>query len=360
MTELPPIRVMVVDDDAESRALISQVLGGCEDIRVVGVSTDGHRALLDAERLRPDVITLDLEMPHLGGFAFLRLLMARRPTPVIVVSGRGERDQVFRALELGALDFVAKPGASPEATVLDLRSRLLMCVRSVRRLTKVRVSQHCIADTKQAPRLSQAERGRGPRPARSVACVAASTGGPGVIETMLRGLAPGFEGTIVIAQHMPARFTESFAARLDRRCAVAVREARDGERLMTGEVLVAPGQRNVILERRDSEVIVRVVTPGGLTQGLASLAPNADVLFGSAAAVFGTAACAVVLSGMGTDGLAGSGEIAKAGGRVLVQEPASAVLPSMPSSVVESGSSTGVHPVADLAGELGLFFVRFA
>ncbi len=359
MTELRPVRVMIVDDDAESRALIAKVLSEGDDISVVGASTDGHRALIDVERLRPDVITLDLEMPQLSGFAFLRLLMARRPMPVIVVSGHGDREQAFRALELGALDFVAKPGASPEATLADLQSRLLGCVRSVRRLTNVRVSQRSVV-SKPAGVGSRRAGERARRPSPAVACVVASTGGPGVIEAVLRGMESGFEGTVVIAQHMPARFTDSFAARLDRRCSASVREARDGERLMTGDVLVAPGQRNLELKREGEEVVVRVTDTAQSRPGMASLAPSGDALFATAAQVFGTAACGVVLSGMGVDGLAGSREIANAGGVVIVQAPETAVLPSMPASVLESGAANHVLPIPQIADEIRRFLARFA
>ncbi|MGB1698958.1 MAG: chemotaxis protein CheB, partial [Nannocystaceae bacterium] len=296
MAETEPIRVMIVDDDPASRVLISRVLDGCEDVRIVGSSSDGHRALVDVERLRPDVITLDLEMPQLGGFAFLRLLMARRPTPVVVISGQGDRELAFRALELGALDFVAKPGVTPDATILDLQARLLMCVRSVRRLTNVRVSQHAITPTKLAE-TPPPERPLRKSQVAAVACVVASTGGPGIIEAMLGELNPDFDGVVLIAQHMPARFTESFATRLDRRCAVSVREACDGEVLQRGHVLIAPGQRNVELEREGAEVIVRVRDASDSRQGMAALAPSGDLLMASAARVFGSSTCAVVLSG---------------------------------------------------------------
>lgn len=359
MTESPPIRVMVVDDDAKSRALISDMLGAHADITIVGASTDGHRALLDAERLRPDVITLDLEMPQLGGFAFLRLLMARRPTPVVVVSGRGDHEQAFRALELGALDFVAKPGATPEATLVDMEQRLLRCIRSVRRLTHVRVSQRMSPLGTPPVRASPPEGRERQQAARAVACVASSTGGPGVIEAVLTAVELGGAGAIVIAQHMPAAFTESFAARLDRRCVVPVREARDGERLVAGDVLVAPGQRNLELVRERHEVVVRLSTPPRAKAGMASLAPSGDMLLASAASAYGTAACGVVLSGMGEDGREGSRAIAAAGGLVLVQDPSQAVLPSMPTSVLEAGVTAHVRPTSDLAREIVHFFERF-
>jgi two-component system chemotaxis response regulator CheB len=316
--------------------------------------------LLDTERLRPDVITLDLEMPQLDGFAFLRLLMARRPTPVVVVSGRGDHEKAFRALELGALDFVAKPGATPEATLVDMEQRLLRCIRSVRRLTHVRVSERARTVQNPPAHVSPTKREERQRAARAVACVASSTGGPGVIEAVLTAVARGGTGAIVIAQHMPASFTKSFATRLNRRCQMPVREARDGERLVAGDVLVAPGQRNIELVRDGHEVVVRLSMAPETKGGMASLAPSGDMLLASAASAFGTAACGVVISGMGEDGREGSRAIAAAGGIVLVQDPSQAVLSSMPTSVLDGGITARVRPTSELGGEIVQFFERFA
>jgi two-component system chemotaxis response regulator CheB len=253
------VRVLVVDDSAYNRQTISAMLESDPMIEVIGRASNGKEALRQAFDLHPDAITLDLEMPEMDGFAFLRLLMAKRPVPVIIISSHSERDNVFRALELGAMDFIAKPGRHIGPDLRMIQDDLVLKIRTVARLSVVRllaraqalVEQRSDRSTGELPAFESGryEAGGGATPPMlGVLGIAASTGGPPAIQQLLCALPPTLPLAILVAQHMPARFTRAFAARLDKICAFQVVEASDAQVLRAGTVYIAPGAANLEVE----------------------------------------------------------------------------------------------------------------
>jgi two-component system chemotaxis response regulator CheB len=358
--DAPALRVLVVDDSAYKRQTITNMLEATPGVEVAGRAINGKEALRLVFDIEPDAITLDLEMPEMDGFSFLRLLMSKRPTPVIVISGYAQRDNVFRALELGALDFIAKPGRHISPDIRDIQQDLGQKIAMVRRLQAVRLKER-------AERLA-AQRGKGggprvkvsvpemARPPDVVVGVGASTGGPPAIQQLLVALQPGAPMAIVIAQHMPVRFTQAFAARLDRVVDYRVVEASDGEPVAAGVVYIAPGAANLEIERRGASgpAVFRVVEPPK-TQGGGSITPSADHLFKSAARAYGSKFCAVILTGMGSDGSEGARATRERGGAVFVEDPDTAVMPGMPHSAVEAGVVDKVAALEQLPAAIEAF-----
>lgn len=339
------LRVLIVDDSATSRSALAHLVVSSGKGQVAGEATNGEEGLALAESLCPDVVILDLEMPRMDGFTFLRVLMARRPTPVIVVSSSSQKADVFKALELGALDFVAKP----ERGTLDaIRSELMEKCDLVRSLRLENLEPRRMPDREPRPLLDPVE------PAR-VAVIAASTGGPQAIQRLLEELAGNLELGILIAQHMPERFTRAFAERLGRTSRFNSREAEDGDVVAAGCVLVAPGGRNLELARDGEGVLRAIVSEPKPGQGEPRYSPSADALFASAARTLGPRLCAVVLTGMGRDGQAGARAVHGAGGLVLAESAESAVVYGMPEAAISAGVVDEVLPLDGLARRLARF-----
>lgn len=365
--ESPPqkLRVLVVDDSAYNRQTITSMLESLPGIEVVGRAMNGKEALQMAFDLEPDAITLDLEMPEMDGFAFLRLLMARRPTPVLVVSGYAQRENVFRALELGALDFIAKPSREISPDLKSIRDELATKIGTVKRLHAVRLYNRAKALAAVDRRTSSTSLQSAKAPPRTpsgmppslVVGIASSTGGPPAVQQILCALDAKVPIAILVAQHMPARFTRAFASRLDRLVDFHVVEAIDGHPLCAGTVYIAPGSANLEVERpgdgRESPR-VRVVPPNPHKPGPV-LTPSADHLFKSLAAQYGRRLLSIVLTGMGSDGREGAREARRLGGRVLAEDPDTAVMPGMPYSVIEAGLVDEVLPVEQIPDAIARF-----
>ncbi|MEX0801377.1 MAG: chemotaxis response regulator protein-glutamate methylesterase [Dehalococcoidia bacterium] len=329
-------RALVVDDSAVVRAVLSRQLSGDPDIEVVGLAADGRQALEMLQSLKPDVVTLDVEMPGRDGLATLKAIMEVRPTPVIMVSGlTAEGAEVtLRSLEAGAVDFVTKPVAAGvpalHKVTEELRAKVKMASGVRPRLTRPETI---------VPQPGARPAAGGPWRKR-VAIIASSTGGPQALRTVVASLPVDFVPTIVV-QHMPREFTRSLAARLDQVSAVRVEEASSGARLEPGRVLLAPGGYHTVV----AEEGVRV-RDGPPQQGMR---PSADVTMESAAKAFGASALAVVLTGMGADGTRGAGLIKRAGGHVIAQDEATSVVYGMPKSVAESGCVDRVVAISEIA-----------
>lgn len=337
MTTPAPLRVLVVDDSAYNRRNIAEILSGNEEIEVVGKAGDGDDALRQVAQLKPDVITLDLEMPRMDGFTFLRILMARQPTPVIVVSSYAQKENVFKALELGAIDFVAKPDRqfSPDA---NIRKEIIQKVLLVRYLRPRAPALPRVAPAPQHPRVASE-----PRigvPLRHLVAIGSSTGGPTALLEIFNRIPERFPGAIVIAQHMPDKFTRTFAERLDRRGGVRVVEAQDGDQVISRKAYVCPGRMcmEVVVtpgsgHALQADVRIKVGPPATGDRYV----PSADRLFKSAAQVAGTRAVGVILTGMGDDGVIGARAIRAAGGTVVAESEETAVVYGMPGAAVRAG-----------------------
>lgn len=335
-----PISVLVIDDSAANRRAITRILENAPGIKVVDRAADGEEGLKKAVALQPDVITLDLEMPRLDGYTFLRLLMAKAPTPVIVISSYGHPSDVFKALQLGAFDFVAKPAKGGKESLEDVRAELVEKVRAARFMR--RDEKPTPSPPRQRP---PREKQGAPKPERAlVLAVGASTGGPPAVQKLLEGLA-GLPVCVLVAQHMPPRFTDAFAQRLDQTVPFRVKEARSGDPVVTGRVYIAPGGEQLEVAERDGRLVLQVspTTPAD------KHAPSVDRLFTSVARVCGAEAKGAVLTGMGSDGAQGSVALAEAGGEVWAEAEASAVVFGMPQAAIATGRVKFVLPLDDLA-----------
>lgn len=307
----------------------------------MGQAVDGEEGLRAVDRLAPDLIVLDLQMPRMDGFTFLRLLMARRPTPVLVVSSQSHRSDVFRAMELGALDFIAKPDGRRGAREA-FRDELL------RKCATARVAR---LENLAAPRPGPAA---APVGAPRVVVVGASTGGPQAVQLLLAAIPGRTPLAVLLAQHMPEKFTASFAERLAHHAAFATKEAAEGDLVAAGRVLVAPGGHHLLVVREgDGSLRARVQRAAGGTRGYT---PSVDRLFASAAEACGPRACGVVLTGMGNDGQAGVQAVRRAGGLTIAEAADTAVVYGMPQAAVETGAVDEVLALGEIAGRL----IRFS
>ena len=336
-------RVVVVDDSAVVRAVLSRQLANDAEIEVVGQAPDGASALEMLQSLAPDVVTLDVEMPGTDGLATLEAIMRQRPTPVVMVSGLTSEGAAvtIRALEAGAVDFVAKPvhaGVPALHRVTDeLRAKVKVAAGVTPRRRDGRSSNQGSGVAG-----GSAARAGGPW-GKELILIASSTGGPAALQTVLSSLPADIAPTVVV-QHMPREFTRSLAERLDQLVPPRVREARPGQLLEAGQVLVAPGGYHTIVTRK------AVRLRGGKPQN--GMRPSADVTMESAAKVFGEKALGVVLTGMGVDGTRGAGAIRAAGGQVIAQDEATSVVYGMPRSVAEAGWADRVVPLRRIAGTI--------
>jgi two-component system chemotaxis response regulator CheB len=348
------VRVLVVDDSVMNRQAITHRLTSSGEAEVVGRAADGNEALRLAYDLKPDVITLDLEMPKMDGFSFLRLLMASRPTPVIVVSSYGQKENVFRALELGAVDFVAKPDAAGtvgEEGLTGLLQKVLLCRTSTGRGVNVRPSLHPPPAPRHPPERVVAV--EGPRLApRAVVAIAASTGGPSALSELFAQLSGKGSYAILVAQHMPERFTRTFAERLDRKSLFRVTEAQDGDIITANSGFVCPGRQCMEVESvAGGQLRIRLGPPGPEDR----YAPSGNRLLSSVARAMRSRTIGIVLTGMGDDGAEGAKSIAEAGGVVIAESEETAVIYGMPGSAVRTGSVTRSLPlyqIADYVDEL--------
>jgi len=334
------IRVLVIDDSAYSRRTIIRMLETSPMIEVCGWARDGEEALRKALQLRPDLITLDLEMPRMDGFTFLRLLMAKRPIPVLVVSGRSGDDTVFKALELGAVDFVAKPTLRAAPELATIQEQLIRKVHATRQLRMDKVRDR-ISQAPAVVRKAVAERGGRLR----VIAIGSSTGGPAALMQIFGAFTEPPDCAFVVSQHMPEGFTRGFAERLDRLTHVAAREAQGGETLERGVVLVAPGGSHLEFENHGGSVLTRLAARAGEDK----YAPSVDRMFESAAKHLGQDLVAVVLTGMGDDGRAGVRAVRAAGGTVIAESEETAVIFGMPQQAIRTGAVDAVLPLAEIA-----------
>lgn len=330
-----PIRVLIVDDSAVVRKALSEGLSRYPDIDVVGTAMDPYAARDKIIELRPDVLTLDVEMPRMDGLSFLERLMQHYPIPVIIVSSLTPKhsEAAVRALALGAVDVVPKPGT--QYSVPDVERHLVAAVRAAAR---ARLHKREAAP----PSAPSAHIGQIRTTDRLIA-IGASTGGTGAIEDVLRRFPANAPGT-VITQHMPAGFTASFAQRLDQHCAVTVREARDGEIITPGLALIAPGNFHLLVQRNGAQWIARV-KEGPLVH---HQRPAVDVMFQSVAKAAGRNAIGVILTGMGEDGARGLVTMREAGAWTIAQNEQTSVVFGMPRAAIEMGGACEVCALQDV------------
>ena len=339
------IRVLIVDDSAIVRKILTDALAGEPDLEVVGTAPDPYVARDKILSLRPDVLTLDIEMPRMDGLTFLKKLMHFHPLPVVVISSLAQPScrAAVEALELGAVEVLAKPGGP--YSVGELRQTLAAKIRAAA-AARGRISSRQATAPPHAstpPLLT----GPSPHPPDTVIAIGASTGGTEAIATILTRFPASTPG-VVIAQHIPPQFSRAFANRLNQMCAMEVKEAEDGDALQPGVALVAPGDLHMLLRRSGGRYFVNVKTGPRVCYQR----PSVDVLFLSVAEAAGPHAIGALLTGMGADGAQGLHRLRQAGARTIAQDEATCVVFGMPREAIELGAAERVLPLESLAGQI--------
>jgi two-component system chemotaxis response regulator CheB len=360
MSVVQKIRVLIIDDSATVRQTLASILESDPQIEVLGVASDPFVAAKRIAEEIPEVITLDVEMPRMDGITFLRKLMAQKPIPVVMCSSLTEAgsETLLQALEAGAVDIILKPKVGVADHLLESKIRICDAVKAAAgaRLAGSRRPAPQFARPDPGPEkkltadamLPPPTGGRAmARTTESVVCVGASTGGTEALRVLLEGLPPDSPG-MVIVQHMPEKFTASFARRLDSLCAVEVKEAEDGDTVRRGRVLIAPGNKHTLLERSGARYYVSV-KDGPL---VSRHRPSVDVLFRSATRSAGSNAVGVIMTGMGDDGARGLAEMKQAGAFTLAQDEATSVVFGMPKEAIALGCVDRVVALQGLAAEV--------
>ncbi|HXX27222.1 MAG TPA: chemotaxis response regulator protein-glutamate methylesterase [Terriglobales bacterium] len=337
-----PVRVLVVDDSALMRKLIPQILATDSSIQVVGTAIDGNFGLKKIAELQPQVVTLDLEMPGMGGLEMLKEIMRTHRVPVIVVSSHSTQGAAIslKALSMGAFDFVAKP-SDVSARMPEIAQELITKIKAAAQSRGVKVTAPLGRPQEKAVPQS------GSKPTR-VIVIGVSTGGPAALQYVLPQLPKDFAGSILIVQHMPEGFTEMFSRRLDEICAIRVKEAQSGDLLIAGRALVCPGSRHMKVKRLPLGDVV-VLADEARVNGHR---PSVDVLFKSAAEEFGSRTIAVLMTGMGDDGAQGMKRVKEVGGMTIAQSEDSCVVFGMPKAAIERGAALRIVSLDAIANTL--------
>ena len=343
-----PIRVLVVDDSALMRKLIPAILARDPSIEVVGTAMDGAFALKKIEELRPDVVTLDLEMPRMDGLETLRLIMRRTPMPVILFSTHSKEGaySTLKALALGAVDFIAKPTDAAAGHLEAIADQLIEKIKVAKRAVGRKLPPAVVAVD--PPELKKGSRSSLP-PNRIIA-IGISTGGPNALQFVLSQIPADFPASILVVQHIPEGFTEMFSRRLYECCAVDVQEAKSGDLLLAGRVLICPGNRHMMV-RRMPRGDMAVLSDGPPVNGHR---PSVDVMFHSVAQEFGLTAVGILMTGMGEDGAEGLGAIKAAGGMTVAQSEDTCVVSGMPRAAILKGHANKIVPL----DTMGAFLVN--
>jgi two-component system chemotaxis response regulator CheB len=350
------IKVLIVDDSALVRKLLTEMLSKDRDIEVVGTAADPYAAREKIKALNPDVITLDVEMPRMDGVTFLENLMRLRPMPVVMVSSLTQQgaDVTLRALELGAIDFVAKPKIDVAGSLASYADELLAKVRvaaSARvhaRTGGPRTASLQVDPRRTADAVLPASTGRRVlHTTERIVAIGASTGGTEAIREVLEALPPDAPA-IVISQHIPAAFSKPFAERMNRTSQMAVCEAQDGQYIIPGHVYIAPGDRHLLVARDGARYLCRLSDGPHVNRHR----PSVDVMFRSVAQNVGPNALGIILTGMGDDGARGLKEMLEAGAPTIAQDEASSVVWGMPGAATKMGAAQTVLPLHRIPQEL--------
>jgi two-component system chemotaxis response regulator CheB len=340
-------KVLIVDDSAYTRQTMKKIIEEDSSLEVAGIAVDGVDAMAKVLRLRPDLITLDFEMPGMDGFSFLRWLMHERPTPVIMVSSHADSKTVFRALDLGAVDFIAKPTRRASIELQTIGKDLLRKIKGIRNIRLDVLSRNLDL-------LDREEKPAGLKGASSnnhsieIVAVGSSTGGPAALQIVLTRLPADFRAAMVISQHMPKGFTGPLSERLDRICQIRIKEAEEGDIVEGGTAYVCPGGSHLGIRTRGCK---RQIT---LREGRFDdkYVPSVDRMMSSVSEQYGSSSMGVILTGMGNDGKQGMLEIKKQGGYTIAESEETAVVFGMPAEAIRNGAVDAVLPLPDIPAEI--------
>jgi two-component system chemotaxis response regulator CheB len=355
-------KVLVVDDSSFFQTRLKEMINEHPELEVVGVAANGQQAIEMADQLQPDIISMDYEMPQVDGVSAVRAIMAKRPVPIVMFSSmtyEGAR-VTLDALDAGAVDFIPKNFAEVSRNSTPLKRKLHETLLAFARQAKPRPAAPSAPAPQQAERVARRPEAvspaaprktespavrRGLRNKVKILIIGASTGGPVALSEILQKLPASFPVPIVIIQHMPENFTRAFADRLDKVCQVSVTEAGDGDRLQPGHVLVAPGGKQLLFDKKGGVKIL----PG---DARVSYKPSVDITFASAASAFGAGVLGVVLTGMGADGCDGARLLKEQGALIWGQDQASCVVYGMPKAVASAGLTSEVLPLSEIGPRL--------
>lgn len=342
------IRVLVVDDSALIRQMLTRALALDPRIEVVGAARDGVEAVEKVRELRPDIVTLDIEMPQMTGLEALPFIVRDSDARVLMLSSLDDPDTTYQALNAGAVDFIPKPKQGFATSLAELSDYLIQKIKTAYRVSPEKRLSTALAPIAPGRAASAPPAFAGADPTRIVV-IAASTGGPPALERVFSGLGSDAPSAYLVVQHLPAGFTASFAARLSRIAGFPVTEAADEMRVQVGHGYIAPHGTHMRIEGKPGRTVRLRLLDGPSIHGVK---PSADPLFESAAERFGADATGVVLTGMGTDGAAGLLRIREAGGRTVAQDEATSVVWGMPGAAVKLGAAQSVVPIDRVATEV--------
>lgn len=343
----PDIKLLIVDDSPLFRQLVNVVVQRFRNLSVIGLAENGEKAMKLVVDSRPDVVLLDLEMPHIDGFTFLRWLMVYYPTPVLVVSSRSDGYSVFRALELGACDFYGKPAGS--ASLLDDPTDLITKIETISKISRESLSKKFSKAAQAKAKEDLAGQLLKKKSDLShLLAIGASTGGPPALVEIISNLPKDFPMPVVVSQHMPAGFTKSFSERLNKLSPLQVSEVDGGEPLEPGRVYIAPGGHHLLFEKKEQ----RVHTCLKEKRDGDRYAPSIDLMMSSASEIFGAGLLGVILTGMGDDGKVGLGSVKEKGGMTIAESEETAVVFGMPREAIKAGVVDRILPLYKIVGEI--------
>ncbi len=352
MTDLPTphsrfIRVLIVDDSASVRAILSRKLGDDPMIEIVGLARDGIEGVEMVRDLKPDVVTLDVEMPRQNGLQTIEKIMRDYPTPVVMVSSltAAGTETTVRALEAGAIDFVQKPMHSGIAAVHEITGELLEKIKIASRSNLRRATARLSHASREPQQITPSHAPVGGSWLNRVVVVGSSTGGPPALREGLTALPRDLRVPLLVVQHMPAGFTKALADRLNTQCAIEVREAKPGDHMTPGVALLAPGGFHMVIERTGEIRLTMAATECGVR-------PAINVTLESVQALHGRRTLGVILTGMGNDGTRGAGLVKRAGGTIIAEDESTCAVYGMPRSVFEAGFTDVVVPLPRIASEI--------
>lgn len=344
------IKVLVVDDSAVVRQVLREILSEAPDINVYATVSDPIFAMQKMQQEWPDVIVLDIEMPRMDGLTFLRQLMSERPTPVIICSSLAEKgaELSLQALAAGAIDIFTKPQLGVKDFLLDTKQQLWNSIRGAASARLSKRAAETVVDKKQAVhKAASVDLVSMTSTTDRITVIGTSTGGTQALETILINLSRTCPG-IAVVQHMPEKFTAAFAKRLDSVCAVDVKEAETGDRLIPGRVLIAPGGHHLEIQRSGAQYIAKVFRGPAVNRHC----PSVDVLFRSAARAAGRNVTGIIMTGMGDDGARGLLEMRQAGARTIAQDEASCIVFGMPKEAINLGAAKEILSLTQIPAVL--------
>lgn len=340
------IKILVVDDSALVRKVISDILESDKEIEVIGTANNGKSAVFKNLTLNPDVITMDIEMPIMNGLDALQEIIKTNPKPVIMMSVLTQHgaEATFKALEYGAVDFIPKPSSVLAISMDDIAELLISKVKAV---AKVPLHLHVrkIEDVSEISKVSVITKHEDKK---KIVGIGTSTGGPSALQRVLQQLPKNFPSSILVVQHMPPGFTKAFAERLDSLCNISVKEAEDGDKVLNGCAYIAPGDSHIVIEKIGNTRVIRL----SQTEKVSGHRPSADVLFHSLAKADSNNVIGVIMTGMGRDGATGIMEIHNEGGYTIAQDEATSVVYGMNKVAVEMGAVDAVVDVDSIAKEI--------